>query len=102
MTAADAFRGQLAQAMAQLTATRTDLLVDEGTVSRPAAQEQTPELDADGNPVVADAAVVYAAVPCVISDPSSALVGNRTVNDQAGVPNRRILKTPHDFDAAAR
>lgn len=96
MTAADVFRGQLAQAMAQLTATRADLLVDEGTVSRPADVEQTPELDEDGNPVAVDATVVYASVPCVISDPSSALVGNRTVNDQAGVPNRRILKTGHE------
>jgi hypothetical protein len=37
-------------------------------------------------------------MPCTISDPSSALVGNRTVVDDGGVPNRRILKTPHRYD----
>lgn len=90
--------GQIAAAMQQLTATRTDLLTAEATVTRPAAAEQTPELDPDtGLPVADDAATVYEDMPCAVSDPSSALVGNRTVNDEAGVPNRRILKTPHAF-----
>lgn len=95
-TVADDFlRGQIAAAMAQLVAVREDLMVDEVTVTRPATVDQTPELDPDtGNPTVPAGTQVYAG-PATIADPSSALVGNRTVNDQAGVPNRRILRVPH-------
>lgn len=88
----------IAAAMQQLIAVREDLMVDECTVTRPAAQEQTPQLDPDtGNPVVPTGTQVYEG-PCTVADPSSALVGNRTVNDQAGVPNRRILRVPHRAD----
>jgi hypothetical protein len=97
-TVADDFlRGQIAAAMAQLIAVREDLMVDEGTVTRPAAQEQTPVLDGNGMPVGGAAVTVYTEMPCTVADPSSALVANRTVTDQAGVPNRRTLRTPHRF-----
>lgn len=89
-------RGQIAAAMAQLIAVREDLMVDECTVTRPADQAATPDLDpATGMPLAGpDDPEVYAG-PCTIADPSSALQGHRTVNDEAGVPNQRILRVPH-------
>lgn len=97
---ADAFlQGQIAQAMAALTAVRTDLLCDEGHVVRPAEVEQTPDLDPDtGLPVLPDGDTVYSEMPCVVSDPSTGIRGRTgTVLDEAGVPSARILKTTHDY-----
>jgi hypothetical protein len=68
-------------------------------VVRPAEQQQTPELDADGKVVPAEAPVVHEG-PGMVSDPSSgsALRGAVTVNDESGVPNQRILKLGNDAD----
>jgi hypothetical protein len=90
---------RIAAAMARLIGVREELMVDEGTITRPGDLGPTPELDPDtGLPVNPAAEPVYTGMPCTISDPSSALVGNRTVVDDGGVPNRRILKTPHRYD----
>jgi hypothetical protein len=88
---------QLQQAMAQLTAARHQQMVDTCRVTRPAELPQTPELDGDGNPVIPDDVVVYEG-PCTVSDPTTALLGGRTSDDQSGVPNQRIAKLPHDAD----
>lgn len=89
--------GQIAAAMQQLIACREDLMVDECTVTRPAPVGQTPDLDADGNVPDADDTEVYAG-PCTVADPSSALRGTRTVTDEAGAPNNRVLRVPHRAD----
>jgi hypothetical protein len=85
---------QLQQAMAQLTAARTEQMVDTCRVTRPAQAGQTPDLDDDGNVTVPDGDVVYEG-PCTVSDPTTALLGGRTTDDQGGVPNQRIAKLPH-------
>ena len=83
--------GQISAAMGQLIATRLELMIDECRVTRPDALPQTPELDADGNVTPDDAAPVYEG-PCTIANPRSALQGNRTATDDAGVRNHRILR----------
>lgn len=89
---------QLHQAMAMLTAARHEQMVDECTVTRPGETGQTPELDDDGNVVGGMAGpTVYDGV-CTISDPTTALLGGRTSDDESGVPNQRIAKLPHDAD----
>lgn len=93
MTAAD----QYAAAMVQLTAARTGQMRDTGTATRPADVGQTPVLDADGNVTVPDGEPVYDG-PCTISDPTTAQRGDRTSNDQSGVPDERVLKVPHSAD----
>lgn len=92
-------RTQIAAAMAQLIAAREERMVDECTVTRPGEHTATPDLDPDtGMPLTTpDAPEVYAG-PCTVADPSSALQGHRTVNDEAGVPNQRILRVPHRAD----
>jgi hypothetical protein len=90
-------RAQLAAAMTQLTAARTEQMVDTCFVERPADPGQTPELDADGNVIVPPPETVYDG-PCTISDPSSAQISGRTVTDEAGVPSTRWLKVPHAAD----
>lgn len=84
-------------AMEQLIAIRQDLMIDECTVERPADLPQTPVLDADGNVVTPAPTTVYVG-RCTIADPSSTLQGYRTVNDDAGVPNQRVLRVPHAAD----
>lgn len=92
-------RTQIAAAMAELVAVREELMVDECTVTRPGAQPATPDLDpATGQPVAAPAGPPVYEGPCTIADPSSALQGHRTIDDQAGVPNQRILRVPHRAD----
>lgn len=86
---------QLQQAMAQLTAARYEQMVDTCRVTRPADVGQTPDLDADGNVTAPDDEVVYEG-RCTVSDPTTALLGGRTADDEAGVPNQRIAKLPHD------
>ena len=93
MTVAD----QYAAAMVQLTAARTGQMLDVCRVTRPGAVGQTPDLDADGRVIAPTGATVYEG-PCTISDPSSAQISGRTSNDQAGVPNTRWAKVPHDAD----
>lgn len=93
MTAAS----QYAAAMAQLTAARTGQMLDSGTAVRPAELGQTPVLDDDGNPVVPEGEPVYSG-PCTISDPTMAQRGDRTSDDQSGVPDERLLKVPHTAD----
>jgi hypothetical protein len=97
LVSAAGFRGQAEAAMAQLTAARTDQMVDACLVARPADPGQTPELDADGNVVPLAPETVYDG-PCTISDPTSAQLSGRTSNDQAGVPAQRYLKVPHAAD----
>ncbi len=87
---------QIVAALAELIRVREDLMVDVCTVTRPGAQPATPDLDpATGMPLADPADPEVYAGPCVVADPSSALQGNRTVNDDAGVPNQRILRVPH-------
>ena len=95
MTVAD----QYAAAMVQLTAARTGQIEAAGTcrVTRPAVLPQTPALDADGRVITPADEVVYEG-PGIVSDPSSARLSDRTSNDDAGTPNARIGKAPHDAD----
>lgn len=87
---------QVVAAMRQLIAVRETLMVDECTVTRPGEQPATPDLDPDtGMPLVDPADPDVYAGPCTIADPSSALQGHRTVNDDAGVPNQLVLRVPH-------
>jgi hypothetical protein len=89
---------QLQRAMAQLTAARHEQMLDACTVTRPGELSQTPELDADGNVIGGAADPTVYAGRCTISDPTTALLGGRTSDDEAGVPNQRIAKLPHDAD----
>lgn len=90
---------QIAAALQQLIAARLDLMIDEGTCVRPGDLGQTPTLDDDGNVVAPEGPVVYGPNGrCAVADPSSALIGNRTVNDDDAVPNKRILRVPHTAD----
>lgn len=73
-------------------------MTDTGTAVRPAPESQTPTLDADGNVIPQDPVTVYSG-PCMIADPSSALLSGRTVNDESGVANARSLHLPIDSPA---
>ncbi len=87
---------QVVAAMRQLIAVRETLMVDACTVTRPGAQPSPPDLDPDtGMPLTDPADPEVYVGPCVVADPSSALQGHRTVNDDAGVPNQRVLRVPH-------
>lgn len=88
-------RTQIRAAMAQLIARRGDLMLDECTVTRPETVEQTPVLDADGNVADLPDPTVYAG-RCTVADPRSALQANRTVSDESGAPNQRVLRLPSD------
>jgi hypothetical protein len=83
--------------LASLGARRAQHLPDVWRVVRPAAQQQTPELDADGKVIAPDPELVHEG-PGMMSDPSSAILEGLTSNDEAGVPNRRVLKLGHDAD----
>lgn len=85
----------LTQAMAALTAERTRQMVDACAITRPGEVPQTPELDADGNVIAPAAPQVYAG-RCTIATPRTADRGSRTVTDESGVPNLRLLRVPHD------
>ncbi len=86
--------GPYATAMAQLTAARTAQMLDACSVTRATDPGPTPDLDADGNPTAADPQTVYEG-RCTVSDPTDAQRSARTSNDDAGVPNERVLKVPH-------
>ena len=86
-----------AAAMRQLTAARTAQMLDACLVTRGADLGQTPELDADGNVVETPPETVYDG-RCTISDPTAAQRSQRTSNDEAGAPNERVLKVPHDAE----
>jgi hypothetical protein len=90
----------LIDAMAVLTAERERQMVDAGRATRPAKVGQTPTLDADGNVVTPPGTTPYEG-PCTVSDPTTALLGGRTTNDESGVPNQRVLKVPHVADLRA-
>ena len=90
-------RAQLTAAIGLLASVAEDRMVDTCTVSRPAQLPQTPALDGDGNPTEPDAPTVYDG-PCTIAKPTAAQITGRTVNDQSGVPNLRVLKVPHGAD----
>lgn len=90
---------QLAAGMAQLTAARAETFVDSCTAVRPDTANQTPVLDADGNVTPAAGPTVYQG-PCVISQPTTTLVGGPTPTDEAGAPEQRELRGPHDMDLA--
>lgn len=87
--------------MAQLVAARTAQLVDTCAVTRPFSSEQTPALDAAGNPAAGpDAPTVYTG-PCVLARFKSTGVRasiTPTPTDLAGVPEPRTLKVPHTAD----
>jgi hypothetical protein len=79
-----------------LIAIRAALMQDACTVTRPADAGATPDLDPDtGLPVPGTGSPIYSG-PCTLSDPSTALRGGRTSNDEAGVPDTRLLKLPID------
>lgn len=86
--------GQIEAAMRQLIATREDLMIDECTITRAQAVEQTPELDADGNAANAPASDVYSG-RCTFADPSAARLAGQTVTDESGVPSAPVLRVPH-------
>ncbi len=87
---------QVVAALTELIRVRETLMVDACTVTRPGAQPSTPDLDpATGMPLADPADPEVYAGPCTVADPSSALQGHRTVNDDAGVPNQRVLRVPH-------
>ncbi|MCZ2837141.1 DUF6093 family protein [Modestobacter sp. VKM Ac-2985] len=83
-----------AAGMAVLTAEVERQMADWCTVTRPADLPPTPVLDSDGYVPAVPAAAVYDG-PCTIADPSQALLSNRTIDDQSGVPNQRTVKLPH-------
>ena len=91
-------RTQIAAAMQQLIATRTDLMIDECTVTRAASQPQTPQLDADGNVTAGDAAPPVYQGRCTFADPSAARLAGQTTTDEAGVPSAPVLRVPHAAD----
>lgn len=81
----------MAAAMAQAIALRESLMVDTCRVTRDTGESTE---DADGNVIPADPTVVYEG-RCTIADPSTAILAGRTSNDQAGVPDQRVLRVPH-------
>lgn len=86
--------------MGQLIAARTAQMIDACTVSRPAAEDQTPVLDDDGDVVPATDTAGYAG-PCTLSRFRSTGVRatvQATTTDQSGVPEPRTLKVPHGAD----
>lgn len=88
--------GQIAAAMAALIAVREDLMVDECTATRPDPQTGDGPLDPDtGMPTEAAAAPPVYSGPCVVADPGSGSLQNRSTTDEGGVPNQRVLRTPH-------
>lgn len=88
---------EYAAAMAELTAARAGQMLDRCVVTRGLDPGQTPELDANGDVVPTAPTTVWDG-PCTIADPTSAQLAGRTSNDQAGVPNTRTLRVPHDAD----
>lgn len=88
----------IATAMAQLIAVREDLMVDECTVTRATQADPTaPLAPATGLPATPSSQDVYAG-PCAIADPKDAPQGGRTVQDDSGVPNERVVRLPHGGD----
>lgn len=88
---------QYAQGMAQLTAARLGQMADTCTVTRPAVAEQTPVLDANGNPTAGAGAQVYAG-PCTLArfrSGGTRASASPTTNDDAALPELRTLKVPH-------
>lgn len=81
--------------MAQLTAARTETFLDACVITLAADPGQTPVLDADGNATTDPDATLYTG-PCSLADPRLATLRNRTVTDQAGVPDQRSLRLPLD------
>jgi hypothetical protein len=81
--------------MAQLAAARTETFLDACVVTVAADPGQTPVLDADGNTTTGPATTVYTG-PCALADPRLATMRNRTLTDQAGVPDQRSLRLPVD------
>jgi hypothetical protein len=89
---------QIAAAMQQLISARMDLMVDECVVTRAPRPDPTAPLDpTTGLPTVRPRSEVYAG-PCTIADPKDAPQGGRTVQDDSGVPNERVLRVPHVAD----
>jgi hypothetical protein len=85
----------IAAAMAQLIKVREDLMVDECTVTRAPRPAQSAPLDpATGLPTQPVSELVYTG-SCTLADPKDAPQGGRTVQDDSGVPNERVLRVPH-------
>lgn len=86
---------QIATAMQQLIAARLDLMVDECIVTRTSAPDPAAPLNpATGLPDSDPSDEVYSG-PCTVADPKDAPQGGRTVQDDSGVPNERVLRVPH-------
>jgi hypothetical protein len=83
--------------LAALAARRAQHLPDVWRVVRPAEQQSTPELDASGNVIAVEGTQVHEG-PGMMSDPTTPAQQGRTSNDEAGVPNQRVLKLGHDAD----
>jgi hypothetical protein len=89
---------QIAAAMQQLIATRMDLMVDECVVTRAIPTDPTAPLDpGTGLPTAQAPSEVYTG-PCTIAAPKDAPQRGRTVQDDSGVPNERVLRVPHVAD----
>lgn len=80
-----------------LAARRARLLPDVWKAVRPAAQDQTPVLDGDGNVVQPDAPAIFEG-PGMMSSPTATAQNARTTSDESGVPNERVLKLGQDAD----
>ena len=85
--------GQIAAGMAQLTAVRTETMVDACVITRAADVGQTPTLDADGNVTAAQPTTVYDG-PCSWALPKQAPLRRMTTTDEAGDPEQRQLRLP--------
>ena len=86
---------QLAAGMAVAIAADEASMLDTCTATRPADRPQTPPLDPEtGRRLPATAPEVYAG-RCSLANPASgARAGATTTNDDADVPNTRVLKLP--------
>lgn len=80
-----------------LAARRARLLPDVWRAVRPGLLAQTPVLDEDGDVVPAVAPTVFEG-PGMMSSPVASSVTGQTIDDQAGVPDQRVLKLGHDAD----
>lgn len=87
---------RITAAVAQATAARAATLLDACTITVPADPGQTPALDGDGNITGGTAAATVYSGACSLADPRLAPLRNRTVTDQAGVPDQRSLRLPID------